>query len=232
MACTHRRDGTWSTDLLWYYTHDTTTPLGDTTYTKSWFDSWHGRPDPANAKNERHKVFELLLDIAQPADWRDSKVPWNQENRRFTNHMESKGFKGLFCGASVKIFLNKYMKCGDYPVRQLPSNEASVEAACKQILKSLQNKTAVIVGLGHRKGHVSHYVGIVGHKKITSGPVSSDHFLFIEPYGDDGWGTLEYGFRADGSRGRSSFLGELKHDTGRHELVYVGKIVDYCVKSY
>jgi len=62
--------------------------------------------------------------------------------------------------------------------------------------------------------------------------LSLDHFLFIEPYGDDSWGTLEYGFRADGSRGRSSFLGELKHDTTRHELVYVGKLVDYCVKAY
>ena len=120
MACTHKKDNTWATDLLWYYTHVVIKPLADTEYTKSWFDSWHGKPDPANAKNDRHKVYELFLDEAKPTDWRDSKVPWNQENPQFRKHMESKGFNGLFCGAAAKIFLKKYMKCGEYPMRQLP----------------------------------------------------------------------------------------------------------------
>jgi len=230
MACTHRQDRTWTTDLLWYYTHVSDKSLADTKYTKSWFDSWHVRLDPANAKKDRHKVYELLLDEAEPANWSDSKVPWNQENPRFTAHMNSKGFKGLFCGAAVKIFLNKYMKLVDYPTRKWPRGQnKEAEKACKWILDCLKNRTPVIVGLGHENvALVSHYVGIVGHKKVAA----LDHFLFIEPYGEKAWGYLEYGFRADGSRGKSSFLGEFKYDTNRHELVYIGKGVDYCVQKY
>lgn len=226
--CTHDKDKLWTTDLLWYYTHHAILDLTNNKYTKSWFDPWYGKLDPKSLKDDRHEVYNLLIEPKKkPLNYEESKVPWNQTNPSFDKHMKKKRFKGLNCGPAVKIFACKFMQVVNYPSKSLIKDGGMV--ACESIKRTLGRYWPVLIGLGHKKTtHVSHYVAIVGHKRDKG----IDHFLILEPWG--GFGEIDYGYCEDGSRGKTRYLGVLKYDTVNDRVVYIGKggIPDYHILTY
>ncbi len=182
--CTHKRDGLWTTDLLWHYLHEVKTPAPPQ-------GSWHTKLDPLNELSNRHRVYELLVD--EPAHTfpgtkalsEASKIPWNQLNTNLQHSCEKLTKQKYACGTIVKVFFQRYMGWG--------ANEKSYEIkkrgfdAVKWVIQRLERKSPVRMALSG-----AHYIGIVGHRCIRTpmpagmeGPeaCSANHeFLAIDPW--------------------------------------------------
>ena len=179
--CTHRRDGLWTTDLLWHYLHDVKTPAPPV-------GSWYKTMDPSNELSNRHRVYEILVDEAdqtfpldQPAV-EVSKIPWNQGNANLQETCEVATGKPHACGTIVKLFFQRYMGWGAKETSHA-INAPRFDAA-KWVIQHLEQKKPVRVALNG-----AHYIGIVGHRCIPTplppGPqtCSPNHeFLVVEPW--------------------------------------------------
>jgi len=84
----YTKDPSWTTDLLWHYLHQMTTPP-ETRNTKWWFDDWYKKVDTTGALENRREVYKLLVDNAthtNPSSEESraaSAIPWNQNNKEF-----------------------------------------------------------------------------------------------------------------------------------------------------
>ena len=216
----YTRDAHWTTDLLWHYLHQTTTPP-ETKSTRWWFDEWYKKGDTTGALTNRLEVYKLLVDNAaqsnptSEAGRAASFIPWNQNNREFLNTCRNMNVSGKACGTIVKVFFQKYMKWKSRNCRSLLApgtgmcDPGRVAKACDDIERSLTlQKWPVRVGLGYGTGvAVSHFIGVVGCR-------GRDVFLCIEPWA--GNCVITYAGK------RTAFLAVLKHDTTAGELKYQG----------
>lgn len=216
----YSKDPFWTTDLLWHYLHQMTTPP-ETKGMEWWFDNWYKKVDPTGALGNRREVYKLLVDDpthtnpTSVAGVSASAIPWNQKNKEFKKTCKSMKVSGKACGTIVKVFFLKYMKWMNRPITsmlapgKLACDPNKVKKACDDIVRKLTlQKMPVRVGLGYRASPiVTHYIGVVGCK-------GKETFLCIEPW--SGNCVTTYAGK------RTSFLAVLKHDTTIGELKYKG----------
>ena len=229
-SCTHKKDPTWTHDLLWHYLHESKDPPHVSILTQTWFDCWY---DSASAR--RHRVYELLVDEpgtkpSTEADVKASIIPWNQNNAKWgklVSTMKDKYGNPLkkekTCGTIVKVFFAKYMiweeSTPEWNLLKAGSSSKfdpdKVKDACSAIVEQLKKQKPVRVGLCYAhdnpKSVIRHYLGIVGCR-------GTDRFLCIEPWAgnrDSKDHSFEYG---KGRSKQTEFLAVIKHDKG--ELAY------------
>lgn len=188
MADAHARDPSWETDLIWHYFHETSTKAeAGKSYGK-----YFKNQDPGGELSDRHRVYEMLVDepentlptlmptVEESMDnYHKSKLPWNQNNGGFLKSVN----KEYWCGSIIKIVFVRYMGWPPVePNQQRYPNKKSSDAV-RWTIDKLTKKIPVRVSLGG-----SHYVGIVGHRKLSD---TSHDFLCIDPwgYGTDGSNT-------------------------------------------
>ena len=178
-------------------------------------DSRYSIMDPLGELNNRHRVYELIVDEAahtyppgssNSAARNASKIPWNQTNAGFVKAVGGTiGADGnpsvLWCGSLIKIVFMRYMGWSGGEPKLRSIREKGFDAASFTIGK-LEKKIPVRAFLG---GH--HYVGIVGHRAIA-GPLavgvnSMNEFLCLDPwaYGIDGLDETTY------AGSKTAFLG-------------------------
>jgi hypothetical protein len=176
VTANHTRDASWTTDLIWHYLHETklkAPPQGD----------WYTNMDPLGELSDRHRVYEIIVDEADQTlantqqKVSNSKIPWNQNNFGFLKTVNQK----YNCGSLVKIFFTRYMGWSGAEPKSLSIKQKGFDAAA-WVIKRLEKKSPVRLALG---GH--HYVGIVGHRCLKTGPrggacTGNNEFLVIEPW--------------------------------------------------
>lgn len=181
MACAHKRDSFWQTDLIWHYFHEVRTPA------RPWGD-WHKKMDPREELTDRHHVYELLVDNPDQTNPSGddmvgkSLIPWNQNNAEFLQCVQGQ----LWCGSIVKIVFARYMGWNGVEPNSHSVNQKVFNAADWTIDQLRHNKPVRAFVAGH------HYVGIVGHRcqlkplpAGVAGPLacSNDNdFLYIDPW--------------------------------------------------
>ncbi|MGL4550196.1 MAG: hypothetical protein ACRC33_03325 [Gemmataceae bacterium] len=204
MADTHVRDGTWTVDLIWKYLHEVSKPGRRA---GSWFD----KMDPGGVLNDRHRVYEMLVDEPhhtnpQPDEVARSMIPWNQNNKEL---FEAFGKKWA-CGSVVKLSFLKYMNggAGDQPAKGVDSKGFDAAA---WVTQSLDKGRPVRAHLGEKH----HYVGIVGYRAAAvATPTSRFEYLVMEPWAGGaatGGATIKY------AGASTKFLGVMKEQAGRLE---------------
>lgn len=187
--CTHTKDTSWTTDLIWHYLHETTSaapPVG----------GWYKQMDPQNTLSDRHHVYEMLVDSLEHSDplaheIRGSMIPWNQRNAGMMAAFKTE----LACGSVVKIAFMRYMDWGGSETPSRDVNSKKFDAA-DWIVKSLYANRPVRAYLKKK----NHYVGIVGHR----GTAGSIELLIMDPWpggASTGATQLDYG------GGKTKFLG-------------------------
>lgn len=170
-ACKHAPDLSWENDLIWHYFHEIKTTAKPVGY-------WYKQMDPSGELNDRHRVYEMLLNEGDPKDGREvaeSKIPWNQNNSGFLKTAKTKA-----CGTIIKIAFTRYMGWSNTQPKSLDIGKRGFDAA-RLVIDSLRDKKPVRVHLG------KHYVGIVGHRcrpaPAGAGTCSpQNEFLCLEPW--------------------------------------------------
>ncbi len=199
-ACTHAPDLAWETDLIWHYLHQIKTeakPVGH----------WYKQMDPSGELNDRHRVYEMLLNESDLKTQRDvdaSKIPWNQNNAGFLKTVDGK----LYCGSLIKIVFTRYMGWSNTQPKSLDIGKRGFDAA-RLVIDSLRDKKPVRVSLG------GHYVGVVGHRcrpapgGAGAGCSPQNEFLCLEPWAGGsatGQRTIKYAGKD------TCFLGIIQQD--------------------
>jgi hypothetical protein len=171
VMCTHQRDSSWQTDLIWHYFHEITTSA------RPW-GTWHKTMDPKGELSDRHHVYELLVDQGDQTNPQtqdlvgESMIPWNQQNMGFMQDPRVQKSRALWCGSIVKIVFCRYMGWDGVEPRAHSVNQKGFDAA-NLTVDQLNKKKPVRVAIG---GH--HFVGIVGHRTLKGG---DNEFLYIDP---------------------------------------------------
>lgn len=201
MAChKHKKDANWPIDLVWKYLHEASEPGART-------GSWFKKMDPGGLLNDRHGVYEMLVD--QPAhtnpsteeEVAKSMIPWNQNNKGLLEAFDNK----WACGSVVKLSFLKYMGWGNKDYKSKEVGSKGFDAA-QWIAEGLWKGMAVRAHLGRKH----HYVGIVGYRTTSYSNAKKRfeyEFLVMDPWAGGaatGGNTIVY------AGATTAFLGIMK----------------------
>ncbi|MEX2142441.1 MAG: hypothetical protein WD894_24515 [Pirellulales bacterium] len=203
MSCAkgHVKDPSWTFDLIWKHLHENTTKAKRT--------HWYGNMDPNGELDDRHRVYELLVDepnhtYPRGADAtaanevrKRSMIPWNQLHPGIIKTFKTK----YACGSVMKITFEKYMGWGGGYPGEKDVRKKGFDAVAFTVRNIMSGKPVLARTADTRYGH--HFVGIVGARMAPAW-----EFLYIDPWAGNG-APITY------AGATTSFLGIIRQENGK-----------------